>query len=79
MATIEDWHVVLLCHTVDGVEEGEEVLLGVDVLLAMGGKEDILAFLQAEALVNVAGFYLCEVVVEDLGHGRACNIGALLR
>ena len=36
MATVEDGHVVLLGHPVDGGEEAEEVLLGVDVLLAVG-------------------------------------------
>ena len=36
MTAVEDGHVVLLCHLVDGGEEGEEVLLGVDVLFAVG-------------------------------------------
>ena len=36
MAAVEDRHVVLLCHFVDGGEETEEVLLCVDILLTMG-------------------------------------------
>lgn len=79
MATVEDGHVVLLCHLVDSSEEGEEVLLRVDIFLAMGRQEYILAFLQAEALVDVAGLDIGEVVVEDLRHGGPCDIGALLR
>ena len=78
MATVEDGHVVLLRHLVDSSEEGEEVFLGVDVFLAVGGQEDILAFLQAEALVDVADFNIGEVVVEDFRHGGSCDVGALL-
>ena len=78
MAGVENWHVVLLRHVVDGVEEREEVLLGVDVLLAVGGEEDILALLQAETLVHIARLNLGEVVVEDLRHRRARHVGALL-
>lgn len=78
MTTVEDGHVVLLRHLVDSSEEGEEVLLRVDIFLAMGRQENILAFLQAETLVDVAGFDLSEVVVEDFRHGGSCDIGALL-
>ena len=78
MATVEDGHVVLFRHLVDSSEEGEEVLLRVDIFLAMGGQENVLAFLQAEALVDIAGLDLGEVVVEDFRHGGPCDIGALL-
>lgn len=78
MTTVEDGHVVLLRHLVDSSEEGEEVLLRVDIFLAMGGQENVLAFLQAEALVDIAGLDLGEVVVEDFRHGGPCDIGALL-
>ena len=44
----------------------------------MSGKEDILALLQAEALVDIAGLNIGEVVVEDFRHGGSCDIGALL-
>ena len=78
MATVENGHVILLRHLVDSSEEGEEVLLRVDIFLAMGGQENILAFLQAEALVDIAGLNIGEVVVEDFRHGGSCDIGALL-
>ena len=78
MTTVEDGHVVLLRHLVDSSKEGEEVLLRVDIFLAMGGQENVLAFLQAEALVHVAGLDIGEVVVENLRHGGPCDIGALL-
>ena len=42
----------------------------------MGGEEDIAAFLQAEALMDVAGFDLGEVLVQDFGHGAAGDVGA---
>ena len=79
MTTVEDGHVVLLRHLVDSSEEGEEVLLRVDIFLTMGGQENIFAFLQAKALVDVAGLDIGEVVVEDFRHGGSCDIGALLR
>ena len=78
MAAVENRHVVLLRYGVDGVEEAQEVLLGVDVLLAVGREEDILPFLQAEALVDVAGFDVGEVLVQHLGHRRTADVGALL-
>ena len=78
MATVEDGHVVLFRHLVDSSEEGEEVLLRVNVFLTVSGQENILAFLQAEALVDVAGLDIGEVVVEDFRHGGSCDIGALL-
>ena len=78
MATVEDGHVILLRHLVDSSEEGEEVILRVDIFLAMGRQENILAFLQAEALMDVAGLDIGEVVVEDLRHRGPCDIGALL-
>ena len=79
MTTVEDGHVVLLRHLVDSSKEGEEVLLRVNVFLTMGGQENILAFLQAEALVDIAGLDIGEVVVEDFRHGGPSDIGALLR
>ena len=36
MAGVENGHIVLLRHGVDGVEERSEILLGVDILLPMG-------------------------------------------
>lgn len=41
VAAVEDWHIVLLCHRVYGVEEAEKVLLRVDILLAVGAKENV--------------------------------------
>lgn len=78
MATVEDGHVVLLRHLVDSSEEGEKVFLRVDIFLTVSGQENILAFLQAEALVDVAGLDIGEVVVEDFRHGGPCDIGAFL-
>ena len=78
MTTVEDGHVVLLRHLVDSCEEGEEVLLRVDIFLAVSGQENVLAFLQAKALVDVAGLDIGEVVVENFCHGGPCDIGALL-
>ena len=77
VARVEDGHVVLLGHAVDGGEEAQEVLLGVDVFFAVGGEQDIAPFLQTEALVDVGGLDAVEVFVQHFGHGRAGDVGAL--
>ena len=77
VAAVENGHVVLLCHLVYGIEEGEEILLCVDVFFAVGREEDVFAFLQTKTLMNIAGFYFFEVLVEHLCHGRAGDVGAL--
>lgn len=53
VTAVEDWHVVFLCHRIDGVEETEEVLLSIDILLTMSAEKNVFDFLEAEALVNV--------------------------
>ena len=37
VARVQNRHVILLCHSIDGGEKTPKVLLGVDVLLAVGG------------------------------------------
>ena len=69
MATVEDGHVVLLGHPVDGGEEAEEILLCVDVLLAVSAEQDVFALLQAQSLMHIACLYFFEVLVQDFGHG----------
>ena len=45
MAGVEDGHIIFLGHLVDGGEETQEVLLGVNVLFAVGGEQDVFALL----------------------------------
>lgn len=68
MAAVENRHVVLLRHFVDGCEQGEEVLFGVDVLFTMGRQQDVFAFLQTKALVDITCLYLSQVVMEHFCH-----------
>ena len=79
VAGVQNRHVVLLCHRVDGVEQAQEVLLRVDVLLTVGAQEDVLALLEAESLVDVGRLDVGEVVMKDLRHRRAGDVSALLR
>ena len=79
MAAVEDRHVISLGHGVDGVEEGEEVLFGVDVLLPVRAQEDVLPLLKPEPPVYVARLDLREVPAEDLRHRGARHVGALPR
>ena len=65
---------------VTAVEDGQaqEILLRVDVLLAMCREKNILALLKVQPLVDVACLNLFEVVVQNLGHGATRHIGAFL-
>ena len=78
MAAVQDGHVVFHGHGVDGIEQREEVLLGVDILFAVGGEEDVSPLLQAQAGVDVGGFDLGQVGVQDFGHRAAGHVGAFL-
>ena len=79
VAGVQDRHVVLLGHGVDGVEQAQEVLLRVDVLLTVSAQQDVSTFLEAQAGVDVAGLNLRQVLVQDLSHRRARHVCALLR
>ena len=43
----------------------------------MGAQEDVLAFFESEAGVDVAGFDVDQVLMEHFGHGGAGEVGAL--
>ena len=77
VAGVQDRHVVLLGQRVDGGEQAREVGLGVDVLLSVGGQQHVLLRLQAELGEDVRGLDLAQVGAQDLGHGRARDVGAL--
>ena len=78
VAAVQHRHVVLFRHLVDGRKEAYEVLLRVDILLPVGGKQNVLALFQPQAGVDIAGLDFGQVVVEHLGHGAAGDVGALL-
>ena len=77
VAGVQDRHVVLLGQGVDGGEQAREVRLGVDILLAVGGKQHVALGLQAELGEDVGGLDLLKVGAQDLGHGRPRDVGAL--
>ena len=79
MAAVENWHIIFLCHCIDGVEKTEEVLLGVNVLFTVGAEQDVFALLESKALVNIAGLDLGEILVQDFSHRRARDVCSLLR
>ena len=79
MAAVQHRHVVSLRHSVDGVEQAQEVTLGVDVLLPVGREQDVPALLQAEPLMDIRGLYLRQVLPQHLGHRGAGDVGALPR
>lgn len=78
MAAVQHGHVVLFRHFIDGRKEAYEILLCVDVLLPVGGKQNVLALFQSQAGVDVAGLDFLQVLVEHFGHRAACDIGAFL-
>lgn len=77
VAGVQDRHVVPLGQRVDGGEQAREVRLGVDVLLAVGGQQHVALWLKAELREDVGGLDLAQVGAQDLGHGRARDVGAL--
>ena len=78
MAAVEDRHVVLLGHGVDGIEKRKEVLFRIYVLLPVGGKKDILSLLKAESLMDIGSLYLGEVLMENFSHRGSGHIGPFL-
>ena len=79
VAGVQDRHVVLLGQRVDRGEQAREVRLRVDVLLAVGGQQHVALGLQAELGEDARGLDLVQVGAQDLGHGRAGDVGALGR
>ena len=77
VAGVQDRHVVFLGQRVDRGEQAREVRLGVDVLLTVRGQQHVLLRLQAELGEDVGGLDLAQVGAQDLGHGRARDVGAL--
>ena len=77
VAGVQDRHVVPLGQRVDGGEQALEVGLGVDVLLAVRREQHVLLRLQAELGEDIGGLDLAQVRAQDLGHGRARDVGAL--
>ena len=78
VATVQNRYFILFGHLVDGGKEAREVLFGVDVFFAVGAEQNVLALFEAEAGVNVAGFDLREVLVQDFGHGATGHVRAFL-
>ena len=78
MAGVQNRQVVPLRQGVHRVHQREEVFLRVDVLLPVGGEQDVLPLLQSQPLVDIGGFDLLQIGVEHLRHGGTGNIGALL-
>ena len=79
VAAIQNRHIILRRHLVDGIEQAQEVLFRVDVLLSVGAQEDVLALLEAQARMDVGCLDLGEIVMQHLRHRRAGHVRALLR
>ena len=78
MAAVQHGHIVLLRHFIDGSKKAHEILLRVDVLLPVGGKQNVLSLFQSQAGVDITGLDFLQVLVEHFGHGAAGDVGALL-
>ena len=78
VAAVQNRHVVLFGHFVDGSKEAREVLFGVNVFFAVGAEQNVLALFEAEALVNVARLDCGQILVQHFGHGAAGHIRAFL-
>lgn len=79
VARVQNRHVVLRSHLVDGVEKRQKVLLRVNVLLAMRAQQNVLPLLQPQPRMNIRSLNLGQVVMQHFRHGRSGHIRALLR
>ena len=78
MAGVQDGHIILFCQRIDGSEQTQEVLFRVDVLLTVGGQQNVLVLFQPQTLQHVAFLNLFQIHVQHFRHGRAGLVGALL-
>ena len=78
VAAVQHGHAVPLRHGVYRAEEAREVPLRVDVLLPVGGQQDVFTLLQPQPLMDVRRLYLLQVVVQHLRHRGAGDEGPLL-
>ena len=78
MAGVQDGHIVLLCQCVDGSKQAQEVLFRIDVLLTVGGQQNILILFQPQTLQHIAFLNLLQIHVQHLCHRRTCLVGTLL-
>lgn len=77
VAAVENRHIILFGHGVDGIEKRKKVLLSVDVFLAVSGQKYIFTLFESETRENVGSLNVFEIVMENLSHGRPADIGAL--
>ena len=78
VAAVQNRHVVLFGHLVDGSKETVEVLLGVDVFFAVGAQQNVLALGEAETRVDIACLDRSQVLVQNFGHGAAGHVRTFL-
>ena len=78
MTAVEDGHVILFCHLIDGGKEAHKVLLCVYVFFTVGREQYVLSFLQAKAFMNVTRLNLSKVIMQYFCHGAACYVGTFL-
>ena len=78
VATVQNRHVVLFGHLVDGDKETVEVLFGVDIFFAVGTQQNVLALGEAETRVDVACLDRSQIFVQNFGHGAAGHVRTFL-
>lgn len=78
MAAVQHGHAVPLRHGVYRAEEAREVPLRVDVLLPVGGQQDVFPLLQPQPPMDVRRLYLSQIIVQHLRHRGAGDEGPLL-
>ena len=78
MATVEYGHIILFRHCVNRLEKGQEVLLRINVLFPVRGEQDVFPFLEMQSLMNVAGLYFGQILMQNFRHGRTRHIRTLL-
>ena len=79
VAGVQHRHIILLRHGVYRCEQGTEILLRVDILLPVGGEQDIFSLFKAKPGMNIACLDLEKIPAQHLRHWTANNECAILR
>ena len=70
---------IFLGHSVNRAEKGQEVLLRVNVLFPVRGKQDVFTFLEMQPLMNIARLYFGQILMQDFRHGRTGYVCTFFR
>ena len=67
---------ILFCQLIDRRKKACEVLFGINVFFSVSRKKNVFLGFKSEAVKHIAGFNLCQVLMQNLSHRRTSYIGS---